>query len=201
MIVHVNVSVVYSSGIDFTLGRITEPPDKYAEVKIEWMDVNDRELDLFYKWITANLSNIVSEHFNFTHCCTKHVTSELLFIVNKPTDKDLAFLYNLHTFNMNKLQPNPNPHCFVCFKRLNVVLPNVISYPERGGEISFSFGYGSRYDLVGLKSSDPSKLDHSQRVALASKKVAVICDQCFEDRISLVEGYEQDESGRWYRTV
>lgn len=201
MIVCVNVNVIQNSIIDLTLGRITKPPDKYAEINIEWVDVSHQELDLFYQWITANLSNIGSFHYDLTPCCTKHVASKLFFTVNKPTDKDLAFLYNLDSWNMDKLQPNPNPHCFVCAKRLNAVFPNTIAQPDRGGEINLHFDYGSRYDWIKLRASDPSKLDHSERVARASKKVGVICDQCFEDRISLVEGYEQDESGRWYRTI
>lgn len=79
--------------------------------------------------------------------------------------------------------------CFICEKEV-VYLDNMPNNPDNAGTISVHFGYGSRYDGTGMgyfENSDEPRVD---RLASCDIISGVLCDDCFEKKQHLLDGYE-----------
>ena len=75
--------------------------------------------------------------------------------------------------------------CLLCKKELNIT-----DYgPEKGGELTAAFGYGSTHDQIGYKGEDKNT---RLKILLQSDFIrAYICDECFEQNVDLFEGFEK----------
>jgi len=89
---------------------------------------------------------------------------------------------------MKKTLWNNDWFCIICGKRLiNICLcsdddkyDNSGVHPNiEGGTAEIGFGYGSRYDQI------ENLLDHENY-----KYIACICDDCFEEKLSLIKKVE-----------
>jgi hypothetical protein len=80
--------------------------------------------------------------------------------------------------------------CLICEKNIKLIYSNYPNNPDNGGEITVSFGYGSKHDQLPFieRSLDaPLRIDNLLSCDLIK---AWICDDCFEKKQHLFNGFQ-----------
>lgn len=72
--------------------------------------------------------------------------------------------------------------CLVCEKILDIKQGSVMD----GGRCNVSFGYGSQHDQIGAIYG----LSDIDNLLLCNRIIAYICDECFDKKSTLFEGYK-----------
>lgn len=97
--------------------------------------------------------------------------------------------------------------CLICEKKIDLIEPG-FDMLDGGGFVKVSFGYGSKHDQIGLrepKHNDKYPIesipipgveneDLITRILASYKVCSYICDECFEKKIHLFWGEEQQSS-------
>lgn len=79
--------------------------------------------------------------------------------------------------------------CLICEKKLEKQEDDFEMPVDNGGWMQIAFGYGSKYDQIGIVGLDPI------RDLLSCDIVqAYICDDCFRVKFSLCEGYNKSKT-------
>lgn len=92
-------------------------------------------------------------------------------------------------------------HCLKCEKPLKM-MDNLPNNPENAGDMSVSFGYGSRWDMcegmpVRRRYEDLSETDQQNRPMVLTvcchSVMAYICDDCFAAHSHLFDGFVKEQ--------
>ena len=81
--------------------------------------------------------------------------------------------------------------CLICEKELED--SDCGNNVESAGQLIASFDYGSRYDHLGYRTPIPENTTPVDKMAACHEIVAYICDDCFEKRCHLFEGYKYED--------
>jgi hypothetical protein len=70
--------------------------------------------------------------------------------------------------------------------------------PYDGGQLTLNFSFGSRYDQI---ESSPNSDDPMKRMLSSDLLVGYICDDCFDKKHHLFEGYHAIKTTEWQKVV
>lgn len=76
-------------------------------------------------------------------------------------------------------------HCFCCENELEVDCDTIVN---DGGWMNIDFGYGSKFDYD--RNASLGAEDEVGKLLQCNEVRAYICDECFERKFKLCEGYD-----------
>jgi hypothetical protein len=90
--------------------------------------------------------------------------------------------------------------CIICERELEPAFEGAEErcQPDGGGSFALGFSYGSRHDQL---NKDPDSEDRMTKLLSSDWIMGYFCDDCFEKKHHLLEGYHTLKLPTWERVV